>query len=161
VGQGATFTIHLPGLRGERPAETVEPVLTAARGSETILLVEDEEGVRRLLQHVLAREGYNVIEAAGASEALELYRQLRRPVDLLLTDVVMPRISGRDLAERMLKLQPGLKIVFMSGYADEASAGAGKQAALFLTKPLRPAMVAASVREVLDGVKIAHTPSGV
>jgi signal transduction histidine kinase/CheY-like chemotaxis protein len=155
VGLGTTFTIHLPVVSGAGPAETVEATLRpTTQGNETILLVEDEEGVRRLLKHVLAREGYNVLEAASGPEALELYHQLRDPVDLLLTDVVMPRMSGRELADQILKLQPGLKIVFISGYADEAMAGTGNLAALFLAKPLRPAIVAEGVRAVLDGVRV-------
>jgi signal transduction histidine kinase/ActR/RegA family two-component response regulator len=161
VGEGTTFTIHLPGVTGESSAGREEAAFRpTARGNETILLVEDEEGVRGLLKHILAREGYHVVEAASGPEALELYHELRRPVDLLLTDVVMPRVSGRDLADRMLKLQAGLKIIFMSGYADEAMVGAGTLAALFLTKPLRPAVVAARVREVLDGASVECEPSG-
>jgi PAS domain S-box-containing protein len=152
-GKGTTVTICLPAFfskdAAEKPSASAE---VTAPCTETILLVEDEEGVRRLLKHVLTRKGYTVIEAAGGSDALATYQQLRRPVDLLLTDVVMPRMSGRELAERMLQLQPGLKVIFMSGYTDEAMAGAGNLAALFLSKPLRPDTLADRVREVLDGV---------
>ena len=100
---------------------------------------------------MLSKIGYTVIEAASGPEALTAYEQLRRPIDLLLTDIVMPRMNGRELAERMVELQPGLKIIYMSGYTDEALAGPGAIAALFLQKPLRPDVLAARVREVLDG----------
>jgi nitrogen-specific signal transduction histidine kinase/CheY-like chemotaxis protein len=160
-GKGTTFTIYLPRAAGKERAPVDEAMVRdAGPCTETILLVEDEEGVRRLLKHVLAREGYNVLEAASGPEALGLYQQLRRPVDLLLTDIVMPRMSGRELAERMVNLQPGLKVIFMSGYTDEALAGAGSVAALFLSKPLRPDTLAARVRDVLDGVKAECAPSG-
>jgi two-component system, cell cycle sensor histidine kinase and response regulator CckA len=161
LGQGTTFTIYLPGRADTAAARTVDaPVRASAPCTETILLVEDEDGVRRLLKHVLAKEGYNVIEAAGGPEALGAYQQLRRPVDLLLTDIVMPRMNGRELADRMVTLQPGLKIIFMSGYTDEAIAGTGSLAALFLSKPLRPDFLALRVREVLDGMKVECAPSG-
>ncbi len=160
-GKGTTFTIYLPRAAGkERVAEREASPRGASPCTETILLVEDEEGVRRLLKHVLAKEGYNVLEAAGGPEALGVYQQFRRPVDLLLTDIVMPRMSGRELAERMVALQPGLKVIFMSGYTDEAMAGAGSVAALFLSKPLRPDTLAARVREVLDRQKAECAPSG-
>jgi PAS domain S-box-containing protein len=160
-GKGTTFTIYLPSVAGKEriPAqETIARMPGAC--TETILLVEDEDGVRRLLKHVLAKEGYNVLEAASGPEALGIYQQLRRPIDLLLTDIVMPRMSGRELADRMAALQPGLKIIFMSGYTDEAVAGAGNTAALFLSKPLRPDTLATRVREVLDGMKAECAPSG-
>jgi two-component system cell cycle sensor histidine kinase/response regulator CckA len=161
-GKGTTFTICIPSVVSESsPVETVAETSRAATAcTETILLVEDEDGVRRLLKHVLSMQGYEVIEAAGGPEAIAIYQQLQRPVDLLLTDVVMPRMSGRELAERMLILQPGLKIIFMSGYTDEALTGAGNLAAVFLPKPLRPDVLARRVREVLDGAKAECAPSG-
>jgi signal transduction histidine kinase/ActR/RegA family two-component response regulator len=162
LGRGTTFTIYLPGVTANMPVAAPEKkAAPAAPCTETILLVEDEDGVRRLLKHVLAKEGYNVVEAASGPEALGMYQQLRRPVDLLLTDIVMPRMSGRELADRMVKLQPGLKIIFMSGYTDEAIAGTGSLAALFLSKPLRPDILVTRVREVLDSVKAECAPSGV
>jgi two-component system, cell cycle sensor histidine kinase and response regulator CckA len=151
-GKGSTFTIYLPRVADRSAA--VEPGAAsraAQSGTETILMVEDEDSVRRLLKHVLSKNGYTVIEAAGGPEALALYEQLRRPIDLLLTDIVMPGMNGRELAERMVELQPGLRIIYMSGYTDEALAGPGTIAALFLPKPLRPDALAARVREVLDG----------
>jgi CheY-like chemotaxis protein len=142
----------------------VEPkaaVRTQVSGTETILLVEDEEGVRRLLKHILSKNGYTVIEAASGPEAIAAYRQLRRPIDLLLTDIVMPRMSGRELADRMVELQPGLKVIYMSGYTDVVVAGPGTHGSLFLQKPLRPDVLAARVREVLDAphARAARCPS--
>jgi two-component system, cell cycle sensor histidine kinase and response regulator CckA len=152
-GKGTTVTICLPRVDDKiKPAEDISPAATAAGGTETILLVEDEEGVRRLLKHVLAKQGYTVIEAANGPEALAVFRELRRPVELLLTDIVMPRMSGRELAERLLRLQPGLKVMYMSGYMNEALVGTGTlgAGAKFLPKPLRPELLAAAVRELLD-----------
>jgi two-component system, cell cycle sensor histidine kinase and response regulator CckA len=150
-GRGTTFTIYLPRVADQgKPAEPQSSVRAATQGTETILLVEDEDGVRRLLKHVLSKNGYNVIEAAGGPEAIATFQQLRRPIDLLLTDIVMPRMNGRQLAERMVQLQPGLKVIYMSGYTDEAVAGPGTLGSLFLPKPLRPDVLAARVREVLD-----------
>jgi two-component system cell cycle sensor histidine kinase/response regulator CckA len=161
LGKGTTFTICIPSVTETLQAETAanEP-RAVSPCTETILLVEDEDGVRRLLKHVLAKDGYDVVEASGGPEAIALYQQLRRPVHLLLTDIVMPRMSGRELAERMVKLQPGLKVIYMSGYTDEALTGADSLAALFLSKPLRPDVLTSRVREVLDGVKVECAPSG-
>ena len=162
LGKGTSFTIYLPSVAGKGAEVTPEAAVRSAEPcTETILLAEDEDGVRRLLKHVLAKEGYNVLEAASGHEALAIYEQSARPIDLLLTDVVMPRMSGRELADRLVRLQPGLKIIFMSGYTDEAMTGAGSLAALFLAKPLRPDVLAARVREVLSGVKVECAPSGV
>jgi CheY-like chemotaxis protein len=161
-GKGSTFTIYLPRVADEgAPAETKETVRAVPSGTETILLVEDEDGVRRLLKHVLSKSGYTVIEAGSGPEALAAYRQQRRPIDLLLTDIVMPRMSGRELGERMVELQPGLKVIYMSGYTDEVVAGPGVNGSLFLQKPLRPDVLTARVREVLDApnARAARCPS--
>ena len=153
-GRGTTFTIYLPRVEGKsEPALQEAAARAAGLGTETILLVEDEDGVRRLLKHVLGKRGYTVLEAANGPEALSIFQNERRPIDLLLTDIVMPRMSGRELAERLVQLQPALKIIFMSGYTDEVLAGAGGMhpKAAFVQKPLRPDVLAGRVREVLDG----------
>jgi signal transduction histidine kinase/ActR/RegA family two-component response regulator len=154
VGRGTTFTIYLPRVEGTIEQQLQEGVSREeGSGTETILLVEDEDGVRRLLKHVLVRRGYNVLEAATGAEALSILQRERGPIHLLLTDIVMPRMSGRELADKVVRLRPDLKVIFMSGYTDEVLIGAGgtHPGAVFLQKPLRPEMVVARVREVLDG----------
>jgi two-component system cell cycle sensor histidine kinase/response regulator CckA len=157
-GKGATFTVYLPRVEGSiSPA--IQPVKTRedTRGTETILLVEDEEGVRRLLHHLLSKRGYHVIEASNGPEALAIVRDLPAPVDLLLTDIVMPRMSGRELAERMCEARPQLKVIFMSGYTNEVLVRTGvlSPGSAFLQKPLRAGVLESKLREVLDGRRAA------
>lgn len=151
--QGTTFTIYLP------TSEPGTKVLAAAQadsvvrgGTETILLVEDEERVRQLAQTVLQSKGYMVLEAGHGSEALFLFEQHQGPIDLLLTDVVMPQMSGRELAEQLKARQPQLKVLFMSGYTDDAVVRHGLLAAKveYLAKPFALDTLVAKVREVLD-----------
>lgn len=152
-GEGATFTICLP--RANQPAEHGETAATpkTADGSETLLLVEDEEGVRKLLTHVLHRRGYKVLEASNGEEALRLYERRGSDIQLVLTDMVMPHMSGRELGEKLRSLRPDLKIIYMSGYTDDVlvRTGALGPGMSFLQKPLRPEVLAAKVREALDG----------
>jgi two-component system, cell cycle sensor histidine kinase and response regulator CckA len=157
-GRGTTFTIYMPRVEGTTRPTAEEPQgRTANSGNETILLVEDEDGVRRLLTHVLAQRGYKVLEARNGPEAFAIYQQSVRTVDLLLTDIVMPRMSGRELADRLLKLQPDLKVIYISGYTDEVLIGKGRHPdALFLQKPLRPDTLVAKVRALLDGTRAEH-----
>jgi CheY-like chemotaxis protein len=124
------------------------------RGSETVLLVEDEDGVRALSRHVLHGSGYTVLEARDGSEAVRVAGQHRGRIDLLMTDVIMPRMGGREAAERLVRLHPGLKVLFLSGYTDDAVVRHGilEAEVAFLQKPFSPASLAAKVREVLDGV---------
>lgn len=154
LGEGATFTICLP--RATQPAdhgEAASAPKTAGAGSETLLLVEDEEGVRKLLTHVLHKRGYKVIEASNGEEALRLYERRGSEIQLVLTDMVMPHMSGRELGEKLRSLSPGLKIIYMSGYTDDVlvRTGALGPGMSFLQKPLRPEVLAAKVREALDG----------
>jgi two-component system, cell cycle sensor histidine kinase and response regulator CckA len=151
-GQGASFTVCLP--TGPIQPETAEAPLTSrpASGSETILLVEDEEEVRRLLRYVLSKRGYQVLEASNAEDALVLFEQHADHIDLVLTDVVMPGMSGPELGERLLRQRPNLKVMYMSGYTDEMvnRSGAPGRRIDFLQKPLRPDSLASRVREALD-----------
>jgi len=120
-GKGTTFKIYLP-----RTADDVEGLggggatTPPASGSETILLVEDEQGVRDLVRDVLQARGYTILEARHGIEALAVARRHRGPIDLLLTDVVMPRMGGPELAECLAARQPGLKVLYMSGYTERA-----------------------------------------
>ena len=121
-------------------------------GGETILVAEDQNEVRALAKKTLARYGYTVLEAQSGAEALTLLEQHPGPIHLLLTDVVMPRMSGRQLVERVSPLRPEMKVLFMSGYTDDAIVHHGvlEGGLPFLQKPFAPAGLARKVREVLD-----------
>lgn len=154
-GQGTTFTILLPSTDDRSPGiVTVEPT-ASTNGSETVLLVEDEAALRRLSRRVLAQFGYTVVEAPNGEEALHLAEAYHGPIHLVLTDVVMPRMSGRDLAHRVLTSHPEAKVLFMSGYTDDAVVqhGVQTQEVSLLRKPFTPYALAARVREVLDGAR--------
>jgi len=153
VGQGTTFKIYLPSVAAEaspRPARPDEGVVP--HGIETILLVEDEPAVRALAARALREHGYTVLEAANGEEALRITQQAGVAIQLLLTDVVMPHIGGRDLAARLKALQPTVKAVFASGYTDDVVVHHGivDPGVAFLQKPYAPAALVRKVREVLD-----------
>jgi len=152
LGRGTTFKVCLP--RVDEPAdqlEAVQPPGEIPRGSETILLVEDEEGLRALARRVLEANGYTVLPAGSAEEALEIADRGPSRIHLLLTDVVLPRTNGIQLAQRLSSRRPELKVLYISGYTDSAplpAASAGEQSA-FLQKPFTPAVLIRKVREVL------------
>jgi signal transduction histidine kinase len=152
-GKGTTFCIYLPLAEKEAGALPSEPPVEARAlgGTETILVVEDEDTVRRLVRSVLQRQGYQVLEAGNPGEALLIFEQ-HPAIDLVLTDVVMPRISGPALASRLLALRPSLKIIYMSGHIDPSAAldGALGSGAAFLQKPVTPGALLSRLREVLD-----------
>jgi two-component system, cell cycle sensor histidine kinase and response regulator CckA len=152
LGQGTSFKIYLPEFAG--PA-TDSPPLTppvSPRGQERILIVEDEGAVRRMAGRALTAQGYSVLEAEHGADALEVLARADGPVDLVLTDVVMPILNGRELAERLAAERPQLRILFMSGYTDDDVVRRGllDPGAPFLQKPFVPADLARKVREVLD-----------
>ncbi|MGH7397838.1 MAG: ATP-binding protein [Candidatus Rokuibacteriota bacterium] len=152
-GRGTTFRIYLPRLdAAATPADRSTPPGAAAGGTETILLVEDEEGVRELARDILRASGYTVLEARNGAEALLLCERHQGPLDLLLTDVVMPRMSGRELAERLAPIRHDLSVLYMSGYTDDAVIRHGVLGAgtAFLQKPFTPATLVQRVRETLD-----------
>jgi two-component system cell cycle sensor histidine kinase/response regulator CckA len=148
-GKGACFSIYLPATT-EREDARQEPAAAAAdTGVEAILLVEDENGVRTVLQRILASRGYRVLAATGADEALEVARRTRSGIDLLLTDITMPRVKGPELAAALLAEQPRMRVLFMSGYSEGAlPSGAG--APMCLQKPFSARTLARTVRAVLD-----------
>jgi len=152
-GQGATFTIYFPRAEHAvlRPAAPAEEDL-APGGGETVLLVEDEPGVRKLVRQMLAQQGYQVLEAAGGADSLALVERYPGRIDVLLTDVVMPQMNGRELAERLTALRPGLKVMYMTGYTEDAVVREGISSAdvVCLQKPFLPETLARKVREVLD-----------
>jgi len=151
-GFGATFKIYLPQVQGEQAAMPVRGTATVSRGTETILLVEDEDQVRSVASGVLRRSGYHVLEARSPGEAILACEQHPVRIDLLLSDVVMPKMSGRLLAERISSIRPGIRVLFMSGYTDDAILHHGvlDSGFAFLQKPLTPSALARKVREVLD-----------
>jgi CheY-like chemotaxis protein len=159
-GEGATFTVYLPATLYSPEAAEPQIQLRPARGSETILLVEDEDGVRRLLQHVLDRRGYRVLVAPGGDEALEIFRQRGSEIDIVLTDMVMPKMNGRELADRLNEIRPDLRIMFMSGYPGDVlmRTGALRPGMSVLQKPLRPDVLAAKLREALDSPALPFNP---
>ncbi|MCS7269785.1 MAG: PAS domain S-box protein [Gemmataceae bacterium] len=152
VGHGTTFKVYLPAAP-EQTGTTQPVVEDIPRGHETILLVEDDEAVRGLAQTALQTYGYRVLLAADAMEALRVAEQHAGEIDLLLTDVVMPGMSGRELVEQLRQRLLGLKVLFMSGYTGDAVLRHGLVHAevAFLQKPFTPASLARKVRDVLDG----------
>ncbi|MGO8997866.1 MAG: PAS domain S-box protein [Polyangiaceae bacterium] len=153
LGHGTTFKVYFPqaGLGGEVAREVVHEPQTR-RGSETVLLVEDEAPVRALVCAILERSGYHVLEAQNGGDALLLCEQHKATIHLLLTDVVMPRMSGRKLAERLRPLRPDMKVLYMSGYTDDAVVRHGvlDSDVAFLQKPVTPETLTRKLREVLD-----------
>jgi len=154
-GQGTTFDIYLPSAArtDDGRAEAAPQGSGESRASETILLVEDEADVRELAREILEMRGYTVLEAARGDEALRLCQDTPQPIDLLLTDVVMPQMSGPELARRLLALRPGTKVVYMSGYTDDALGHHGvlDPDIILLQKPFTPETLTQHLRQALDG----------
>ena len=161
-GHGTTFQILLPasaGVVGGRADLPEQPV--AAGGSETILLVEDDALVRNLVRAVLRNEGYTILEAAHGHEALTVAQEHPGSIDLLVTDVVMPHMGGRELAEQLSQVRRQIKVLFMSGYTDDAVVRHGLLMSRvdLLSKPFSPLKLAAKVREVLGKARVAQSAS--
>ena len=153
VGRGTTFKIYLPSVEGhvKEVAAGIED-LELLRGAETVLVVEDEEVVREMATEILRESGYHVLEAKHANEALTLAAQYDGEIHLMLTDVVMPQMSGRDLAEQLTPLRPDMKVLYMSGYTDDAIVHHGvlEEGTAFIGKPFSIDALALKVRETLD-----------
>lgn len=153
VGAGTTFKIYLPAVEEESALEPDPEDKQQPGGTETILLVEDEEGVRVLAAHILRTQGYTVLTAGDGQEALRVAQDQPVGIDLLVSDVVMPHLGGWALAETLRPLMPGMKILFTSGYTDDAVVRHGmiEKGANFLQKPYSPSALVRKVRQVLDG----------
>jgi two-component system, cell cycle sensor histidine kinase and response regulator CckA len=153
VGAGSTFEVYLPQAHEEvvTPSEAIDADAGGHRG-ETILLVEDEESVRHLVRSLLIRRGYLVLDAANAADAVTVVRNANMPIDLLITDVVMPGQSGPMLFERLAPQNPGMAVIYMSGYPDEAliEKGTLDSAIAYLQKPFSATALMRKIREVLD-----------
>jgi two-component system cell cycle sensor histidine kinase/response regulator CckA len=152
VGQGTTFRIYFPRVR-ETPDLRQKPNSGRfAKGTETILVVEDEAALRELARELLEANGYKVIEAERGEKAIQLVEHSQTPIDLLLTDVVMPGIGGKQLAKRLLELRPGLHVLYMSGYTDDViyNRGVLPENTLFLPKPFTRAVLLRRVRDALN-----------
>jgi PAS domain S-box-containing protein len=162
LGEGTTFRIYFP-----RPARsTLRPSIaalhsTALGGSETVLVVEDDDTLRGALRTVLVKHGYRVLEAQNGSEALMISENFQLPIHLLLTDVIMPRMSGRELVRQLLAERAGLKVLFMSGYAEDLALTEGMLEAGFgyLAKPVTPVVLLNKVRAMFDARTIAGAPA--
>jgi len=152
-GRGTSVKVYLPRMDQPAAVETECARRRAATGSETVLLVEDEDMVRRLVREALVRAGYKVMDTSDPVEARRLSESYRGMIHLLITDVVMPRVSGRELAEELRTQRGGMKVLYMSGYTDNAIVNTGilQKEVAFLQKPFTPAALTQKVREVLEG----------
>jgi two-component system, cell cycle sensor histidine kinase and response regulator CckA len=156
-GAGTTFKIYLPQVEQAPDVDAEPPSVEAAPGSETILLVEDQTAVRVMARKILQRKGYTVLEAENGEAALRLWQQHRDQVQLLLTDLTMPLMGGRELARRITEVRPDLRILYISGYTEEAAVQMGElggggvgEGVVFMQKPFSPEELARRVREMLD-----------
>ncbi|MFN2511700.1 MAG: PAS domain S-box protein [Pyrinomonadaceae bacterium] len=160
AGLGSTFKVWLP--RVDTMVETVDEAIpkSVPKGTETVLLVEDEDQVRAIVKEILELQGYHVVAAANGEEALTISQDLKLDINLMITDVVMPQMSGRELAERVVAVRPGLPVLFISGYTDDAIVRHGllDEKLNFLQKPFDSATVARKVREMLDS-ELSLTPA--
>jgi len=152
-GAGTTFRLYFPRAEATPAAATQTAKAPEAGGRETVLMVEDEASVRKVVRRFLEKLGYNVLEAEDGHRALALVEASDEPIDLLLSDVVMPGMDGRDLLERVRRLRPAVGVLFMSGYTDDVLAQRGTldQQTPFIQKPFPLELLARKVRDALSG----------
>jgi CheY-like chemotaxis protein len=154
LGKGTTFRVYLPRTQGDVEAEAPKVQPTTLRGTETVLIVEDQEQLRVMMRVALRRLGYNVLDAPNAGEALLVCEKYPAPIHLLLTDVIMPRMSGRELAERLAPLRPEMAVLYVSGYTENSVIHHGvlEAGVAYLQKPVTPDVLGRKVRQLLDEV---------
>jgi CheY-like chemotaxis protein len=161
VGRGTTFKICLPRAESATRQNAEETAATLSSATETILLVEDEHTLRESIAEYLRHNGYNTLSANGGAQALSIAREFKGSIDLMLTDVIMPHMSGRELAEQLAGIHPETKVVFMSGYSDNLLSN--RQVLdpkhVLLHKPIRLAALGKRLREVLERGVAAKTAS--
>jgi CheY-like chemotaxis protein len=154
VGKGTTFTVYLPRVFEQPRASGPRAAMMApgARTTETVLLVEDEQSVRALARRVLERTGYRVLEASTPSEALDLARKHSADIDLVVSDVVMPEMSGPQLVARIMEVCPDTRVLFISGYTDDEVIGRGlaDPSLMLLPKPFSAQELVERVRQAID-----------
>jgi len=164
VGKGSTFKIYLPRVEATPEVPRQEPTrIRPRRGTETILLAEDAEVLRRLLREILSQNGYTLLAAGNGEDALRLSAQHPGPIHILVTDMVMPVMSGRELVSRLGPQRPEMKVLYMSGYTEEAIASQGviEPGTAFLEKPFSPDALVRKIREVLDAGPAGHAKENV
>ena len=152
LGQGTTFNVYLPQIKASEIAQSPPLATASARGSETILLVEDQDQLRSLISEVLSKNGYVVLQARHGQEALDVTRNYKEPIHLMITDLVMPQMGGRELVLALASTHPDMKVLFMSGYPDDTitQEEISSSSLAFIPKPFAPDTLAQKVREVLD-----------
>jgi two-component system, cell cycle sensor histidine kinase and response regulator CckA len=153
-GRGTSFKVYLPRVEGEVIAavETIEESVELPQGTETVLLVEDEESVRNLVRTILQEFGYTVLEASHGAEALRVAIRHEGPIHVMVTDIVMPLMSGRQLTDKLVTLRPEMKVIYMSGYTDHSIVHSEilRPGTMFLQKPFTLIALTRKLREVLD-----------
>jgi PAS domain S-box-containing protein len=152
-GQGTTFKIYLPRVEAEASTSAINVPPKSRRGSETILLVEDEQGVRGAISHFLQGQGYTVLEAHNPRAAIEIAQEQSKPIHLLMTDMIMPEMNGRELAKQLTATRPEMSVLFISGYTDRGITGGATIDANtnFLQKPFGFDVLGRKLRDILDG----------
>jgi two-component system, cell cycle sensor histidine kinase and response regulator CckA len=158
LGHGSSFSIYLPEADGEAPSKIAQPVADSeAKVTETILVVEDEDEIRDMVREYLERKGYNVVAANNGSDALQVAQRYKGSIHLLLTDMVMPQIGGHELAQQIKGMRPRIKILFTSGYPEQAALNeeAADPSAVILQKPYPLNALASRIRQMLDATGAA------
>ena len=152
-GHGTTFNIYLPRVEEVADKNAIPVTRAAQGGSETVLLVEDEESVRQLVRETLQAKGYRVVEAENGEAGLQAAAKHSGKIDMVITDVVMPGMGGRELVRRLADTRPETKVLYLSGYTEDAIVNEGtiESGKAFLQKPFTPTTLAGKVREVLRG----------